>query len=63
MPEIIGRDEDKAKQVTCKNCGSILRYWPREVQEKRLYSFGEYDGTYYWIVCPECNEGVPLKGK
>ena len=61
MPEIIGQDDDKAKRATCRNCGAILKYWPREVKKRegRDYSGGP-DGVE-WIDCPQCGEKVILR--
>ncbi|RJQ26741.1 hypothetical protein C4577_03035 [Candidatus Parcubacteria bacterium] len=58
----VGTDLDSLKKVTCKNCGSILEYLPKDVKSEVLYSMAEYDGTYCWIKCPDCKEQVTVKG-
>ena len=31
MVEIVGQDQGAAKQITHKNCGAVLRYYPKDV--------------------------------
>lgn len=62
MVRKVGNDKKVEKKVTCKNCGSILLYLPKEVKSQAMYSMGEWDGTYYWIDCPECKKQVTVKG-
>jgi len=61
MVEVIGQNKDIQKQITCKNCGSILRYVKADVRE---YHGTDYSGSpdgREWIVCPTCNEDVTIK--
>jgi len=62
MPKKVGQDKKIIRKATCKQCGAKLEYYPKEIKSQALYSMGEYDGTHYWIVCPECNKEVTVRG-
>lgn len=56
------KDPSCKKEKMCRNCGSVLEYFPVDVLSK---DFKDYDGgndTRYWIVCPTCNQKVDVKG-
>lgn len=61
MVMVIGKDKNLYKQITCKNCASILEYVNNEVKR--------YDGVDYsggadgkeWIKCPSCNKQVIIR--
>lgn len=62
MVKKVGQDKKVLRRITCKQCGSKLEYLPKEIKSEVLSSFGEYDGTRYWIICPECNNEVTVRG-
>lgn len=61
--EVLGKDDGSYKKATCRNCGSILRYLPVDVEsyEKRDYT-GDLD-TYYFISCPSCKDKVYVRSQ
>lgn len=59
-PKKVGVDRKAIKRVTCKNCGSILEYFPKDVKIKSYSCMGELD-TYSCITCPECKASVTVK--
>lgn len=61
MVEIVGLDESKFKQTTCRSCGSILKYCNAEIKEEYR---SHYDGSrdlYSWIECPKCHDDVYVR--
>ena len=61
MVEIIGHDESAGKEVTCRGCGTILRYFLKD--KKRDYST-DYRGDkdyYNYIDCPTCTRKITVK--
>jgi transcription initiation factor IIE alpha subunit len=59
MVEIIGQDQAAAKQITHKNCGAVLRYYPKDVQvltQGRDWT-GDACGTE-GFTCPQCGKPV-----
>lgn len=63
MIEVIGEDESKRRQTTCKNCTSILRFVNLDVKsyDKRDY-IGDLD-TYHYVECPKCKEKCFVKSR
>jgi ribosomal protein S27E len=61
MPEKIGQDESVARQVTCRQCGAILKYYPREIEVKTYSYMGESEQSSF-IKCVECKTEVTVKG-
>lgn len=61
MPEVIGQDDDKHKRATCRNCGAILKYWPREVKQRDGTDYGGGPSGEEWIDCPRCSKKVILR--
>lgn len=57
----IGDDESAKKRVTCKHCGSILEYLPRDVVHVVHTDYGGGSDTYSHIKCPECHCNVQVK--
>ena len=49
------------KEVVCKNCGSLLEYVPKDIQNKTVKDYGGGSDTYYFITCPPCGEKVYVK--
>lgn len=59
MPVVIGKDESISKQITCKGCGSVLKYYPNE--ELTLWSGKDYGGGAdgaKGFNCPCCGKQV-----
>ncbi len=59
----VGQDKGKERKITCKHCGAKLAFYPKDVKTQSLYSMGEYDGSYDYIVCPQCNQHVTVPSK
>lgn len=58
MVQVIKRG---VKQITCKQCLSVLEYHEGEVQEQYRKDYDGGGDTYRWIVCPECKSEVYVK--
>lgn len=55
---IVGIDQKELRQVTCKNCASILEYVLADMETKCSTDYhGSRDVTDY-ILCPRCAEHV-----
>ncbi|OGH93022.1 MAG: hypothetical protein A2563_05430 [Candidatus Magasanikbacteria bacterium RIFOXYD1_FULL_40_23] len=57
------------KELTCVGdgfgkgkggCGAVLHVVPADIYVKH-FSIGDYDGTHYWFVCPECSAKTYVK--
>jgi len=60
MITIVGMDPSIYKEITCKNCASILRYLPEAVQSCLHYDYTGDSERVYWIDCPSCRKEVYL---
>lgn len=59
--EVVGRDPDALKEISCRGCGARLRYGTKDIKEGlRTYYDGSSDAVY-WVDCPECGTQVKLK--
>lgn len=56
MPKVIGRA--KPLKVTHKHCGSIIEYYPIDIEKKYVDDARCGGETYYWVVCPKCSKHV-----
>lgn len=59
MPKIIGQDQSVAKRVTCRHCGAINEYLPKEV--RILYKGRDLDGGYSetkGFACGQCSNEI-----
>jgi len=61
MVKIVGREKNVIKRATCKNCGAILEYYPKEVKSYTYKDYGGGSDTVYYIKCPDCTEKVVVK--
>ena len=50
--------EGTKKKVECENCGALLQYEKEDIQKQQT----SFSGFYDYIVCPECQLRVELKG-
>lgn len=55
MVEVVGQDNSVLKQVTCRNCGAILRYKQSEVKEYHGTDYGGGPDGMEWVTCPRCS--------
>ena len=60
MVEVIGKS-DKSKTVTCRNCGSILGYWPIDRLETRSQITSDALFITRHIICPTCQWKVLVR--
>lgn len=60
--EKVGQSDESKRRVTCKNCGAVLEFLPKDVQYMSLSCMGESAGGYDYIVCPDCESQVETKG-
>lgn len=54
-------DPKVVKRVSCGNCGARLEYVPRDVESKLVSCMGDTD-TVSYIVCPQCQDHVSVRG-
>lgn len=50
------RDPSVAREVSCKSCGEMLRYYKGDVSDNC-----HVGGDLYYIHCPVCKDRVPVK--
>lgn len=58
--KVVGFDEKAKKQITCKNCGSVLEYLPIDVKYRSVRHFDETD-IIKSVDCPKCMKEVKIK--
>jgi predicted RNA-binding Zn-ribbon protein involved in translation (DUF1610 family) len=61
MVQIVGIDPKVTKQVTCRNCGSILEYTPSEIKHYHGKDYSGGSDGREWIDCPKCGKAVVLR--
>jgi hypothetical protein len=62
MPKVVGIDESILKRATCRHCGAINEYMPKEVRV--LWSGTDYGGGpdgAEGFNCANCSEHVITK--
>lgn len=62
MPTIVRQNESLAKEISCKNCGGVNRYYPQE--ERELRRGKDYDGSsyiQYGFNCAQCGKELVTK--
>ena len=62
MVEIIGQDISASKEITCRGCGSRLRYYEGDV--RNLWSGTDYGGGpdgADGFDCPKCGRQVHVR--
>lgn len=62
MPNIVGKDQSIAKQITCRCCGAINEYLPNEV--RILHEGKDYGGGYDrqdGFNCGNCGKEVVVR--
>lgn len=62
MIKVVGLDDSLVKQISCKNCASILEYTNKEVDSTTWmdYSVGKSSGKET-ITCPVCQTKVLIR--
>lgn len=61
MIEVVGKDESLKKQVTCRNCASVLKYMPCDVKKEVHHDYSGGIDTYHYIKCPDCSQRVTVR--
>ena len=56
MTKVIGRA--KPLKVTHEHCGSIIEYYPIDVEHKIINDARCGSEDYYWLTCPACKQSV-----
>ena len=62
MVEVIGQDPGAGKRITHRNCGAIIRYFPKDL--RILYSGTDYGGGpdgAEGFTCPQCGKDVIVR--
>ena len=54
--------EPKKSEVNCDHCGAVLEYIRSDIQSKEI-EYQRSSETYYYIVCPVCNNKVYVQLK
>lgn len=61
MVQIVGRNPEAVKKITCHSCASVLEYTKGEIQERHGTDYsGGADGCQF-IVCPGCGKNVIIR--
>lgn len=61
MPRLIKIDKQQEKQITHKECGAVIGYFPNEIQSYTHYDYGGGSDLIYYIICPNCGQKVFVK--
>lgn len=60
MTKVLGKNPEIAKQVTCKNCSSILEYLPVDIKTTYHRDISGCNDAYKRITCPSCGSTVQV---
>jgi RNase P subunit RPR2 len=58
MARVVGYDETVKLRCTCKQCGAIVEYIPKEVRRRITYDYGGSSDVVFLIDCPGCGEEI-----
>ena len=61
MVDVVGKDVSVAKSCTCNNCGSILRYYKKDIYESISTDYTGGKDINYFINCPSCSKTVTVR--
>jgi len=50
--------QPEAKRVTCYRCECVLEYTYKDVRGGGSFDYHGVDGTYVYIMCPNCNNKI-----
>jgi ribosomal protein S27E len=56
--EIVGKDTDLAKKVTCSNCSAVLKYLPIDVRRDFTTDYTGGRDYFHSIQCPGCGKSM-----
>lgn len=56
-----GPDPSVVKRHVCGNCGAVLEYVPRDIKSQTATDYGGGSDTWYYIVCPQCQNRQTIK--
>ena len=59
---VVGKATDKAKRCTCRNCGSILEYFPIDTYKETRTDYTGAKDTYTYLNCPTCSHNILVGG-
>lgn len=61
MVNVVGKDDNIYKRITCRKCASILQYLPTDLKGRTSKDYGGGNDYVEFVVCPTCsNEVVTL---
>lgn len=58
---VVGQDDGSKRRATCYRCCAVVEFHRMDIKMGYLYSMGEYDGSYTYVVCPRCGEKIHTK--
>lgn len=58
MPTIIGYDKSVKLRCTCRKCGAIVEYLPKDVKSATVCDYSGGRDVVYYITCPGCGEDI-----
>jgi len=61
MIEVIGKDQSVYKQVTCRECASILRYTNTDTTTRKWTDISGVSETIRELRCPTCSNMVEVR--
>lgn len=61
MAKVI-KDPEGHKQAKCKDCLATIEYAPIEVKSHTYWTSGDQEVDYF-VVCPNCEGKIEVKGK
>jgi len=62
MPRLIEISKAVEQQVTHRECGAVIGYFPNEVQDGGIYEdYGGNSERLFYIICPNCGHKLTVK--
>jgi RNase P subunit RPR2 len=58
MIEVIGKDTEKIRKVTCPNCCSILKFTNADTQRGHETDYTGGRDDFDELICPECKNKI-----
>lgn len=58
MAKVIGKSPEYVKQITCRNCASIIEYTLSECKQKAVKDYTGTSDIETYLKCPSCNERI-----
>lgn len=55
---VIGKTKDGEKKVSCRNCGTLIAYFPIDVEKSKHTDYTGGVDINYFVKCPKCLRNI-----